>query len=97
MPAMGALFASLAAAIAEHVRNILGASEDAAVMAHLDEVHMRRARCMQGASRRARLALECEAGDNRLEVEGEWIGYVSLLVQTDRIAADIRANLPLTE
>jgi hypothetical protein len=43
------------------------------------------------------LALECEAGDNRLEVEGEWIGYVSLLVQTDRIAADIRANLPLTE
>ena len=92
MPAMGALFASLAAAIAEHVRNILGASQDAAVMAHLDEVQMRRARCMQGASRRARLALECEAGDNRLEVEGEWIGYVSLLVQTDRIAADIRAT-----
>jgi hypothetical protein len=30
-------------------------------------------------------------------IEGEWIGYVSLLVQTDRIAADIRANLPLTE
>jgi hypothetical protein len=97
MPAMGALFASLAAAIAEHVRNILGASQDAAVVAILDEVHTRRARCMQGASRRARLALECEAGDNRLEVEGEWIGYVSLLVQTDRIAADIRANLPLTE
>jgi hypothetical protein len=43
------------------------------------------------------LALEREAGDNRREVEGEWIGYVSLLVQTDRIAADIRANLGPTE
>jgi hypothetical protein len=52
---------------------------------------------MQGASRRARLALESEPGDNRLEVEGEWVGYVSLLVQTDRIAADIRANVPQTE
>lgn len=97
MPAMGALFASLAAAIAEHVRNILGASQDAAVVANLDDVHTCRTRCMQGASRRARLALECQAGENHLEVEGEWIGYVSLLVQSDRIAADIRANLPATE
>jgi phage-related minor tail protein len=97
MPAMGTLFASLAAAIAEHVRNVLGASQDAAVLATLDEVQSRRDRCMQGASRRARLALERDAGDNRREVEGEWIGYVSLLVQTDRIAADIRANLGPTE
>ncbi len=96
MPAMGRLFASLAAAIAEHVRNVLGASDDAAVGASLDEVHTRRTRCMQGAARRARLALESEPGDNRREVEGEWIGYVSLLVQTDRIAADIRANFPRT-
>jgi len=97
MPAMGALFASLAAAIAEYVRNILGASQDAAVVATLDEVHTRRERCMQGAARRARLALERDAGEAHLEVEGEWIGYVSLLVQVDRIAADIRANLPPTE
>ena len=97
MPAMGALFAALAAAIAEYVRNVLGASQDAAVVAALDEVQTRRDRCMQGASRRARLALECAAGEDQLEVEGEWIGYVSLLVQTDRIAADLRANLPPTE
>jgi hypothetical protein len=97
MPAMGALFDSLAAAIAEHVRNVLGSSHDAAVVAALDEVYARRARCMQGAARRAGLALETESGENRLEVEGEWIGYVSLLVQTDRIAADIRANLTVTE
>ena len=97
MPAMGALFDSLAAAIAEHVRNVLGASHDAAVVAALDDVYARRARCMQGAARRARLALETEPGDGRPEVEGEWIGYVSLLVQTDRIAADIRANLSVTE
>jgi hypothetical protein len=95
MPAMGALFASLSAAVAAHVRNILGASQDAAVVASLDEVQTRRARCMQGASRRARLALEGEAGDDRLWVEGEWLGYVALLVQVDRIAADIRANQPL--
>ena len=97
MPAMGALFASLSAAIVEHVRNVLGASQDAAVVASLDELQTRRERCMQGASRRARLALEADGGEDRLEIEGEWIGYVSLVVQTDRIAADIRANLPLTE
>jgi hypothetical protein len=97
MPAMGALFASLAAAIAEYVRSILGASQDAAVVATLDEVHTRRERCMQGAARRARLALESEAGEDHPEVEGEWIGYVSLLVQADRIAADIRANLSPTD
>jgi uncharacterized membrane protein YgaE (UPF0421/DUF939 family) len=96
MPAMGALLASVADAIGEHVRNVLGASQDAAVVAALDEVDARRARCLQGASRRARLALEPDPGANRLEVEGEWIGYVSLLVQTDRIAADIRANFPVT-
>ncbi len=66
-------------------------------MASLDELQTRRERCMQGASRRARLALEADGGEDRLEIEGEWIGYVSLVVQTDRIAADIRANLPLTE
>ena len=93
MPAMGALFASLAAAVSEHVQNILGASQDAAVVASLDEVQTRRERCMQGASRRARLALEADGGEDRREIEGEWIGYVSLVVQTDRIAADIRANL----
>ncbi len=97
MPAMGALFAALAAAISEHVRSVLGASQDAAVVARLDEVQTRRRRCMQGASRRARLALESGGGGDHVEVEGEWIGYVSLVVQTDRIAADIRANLPVTE
>ena len=33
MPAMGALFASLAAAISEYVRTVLGASQVAAVVA----------------------------------------------------------------
>ena len=48
MPAMGALFDSLAAAIVEHVRNVLGATHDAAVVAALDEVHARRERLHAG-------------------------------------------------
>jgi hypothetical protein len=93
MPAMGALFAAASSATAEYVRSVLGASHGAAVVARLDEVLERRERCLQGATRRARLVLEGAPHEDRGLIEGEWMGYVSLLAQVDRIAADIRANV----
>ena len=97
MPSMSALFASMADAIAAYVGSILGASELATVEALLDEVQARRERCLQGATRRARLALEGGSHEDRHQIEGEWIGYVSLLAQIDRIAADIRVSVTRTD
>ena len=59
----------------------------------LAEVRERRERCVRGASRRARLALEQEAtyGD---PLESEWLGYASVLVQVDRIVSDLSLGLP---
>jgi hypothetical protein len=96
MPAMSALFASLADAVAAYVGSILGEAERSMVEVSLDEVQERRERCLQGATRRARLVLEGGSHEDRLQIEGEWIGYVSLLAQIDRIAADIRANMAPT-
>jgi Fusaric acid resistance protein-like len=94
MPALGTLLGGLAAAVDEFVRYVLGASTDADVVRALDEVRVRRARSMQAAARRARVALEHDDDTDRHEIESEWLGYVALLVQVDRIASDLRAQLP---
>ena len=73
---------------------MLGESEDADVARSLDEVRARRERCVQGASRRARLALEHDEGTDGDQLEGEWLGYAALLVQVDRIVGDLSAPLP---
>ena len=97
MPAFGSLLGGLAAAVDEFVRLVLGESTAARVGSALDEVRVRRAGCVQAASRRARVALEHDDDTDRHEVESEWLGYVSLLVQVDRIAADLRAQVPPAE
>jgi hypothetical protein len=97
MPAFGTLLGGLAGAVDEFVRYVLGESTDDDVVRALDDVRVRRARCMQAASRRARVALEHDGDADRREIESEWLGYVALLVQVDRIAADIRAQLPPAE
>jgi hypothetical protein len=48
---------------------------------------------MQAASRRARHAIEHEAEADEF-VESEWLNYTALLVQVDRIVADLSAPLP---
>ena len=58
MPAMGALLVALASAVRALVDDVLGESADADLARALAEVRTRRDRCMQGAFRRARLALE---------------------------------------
>jgi uncharacterized membrane protein YgaE (UPF0421/DUF939 family) len=91
MPAMGDLLAALAGAVRAVVQDVLARPLDADVVRALDEVRARRAACAQGASRRARDALEHDPG---VQLEGEWLNYAALLVQVDRIVGDLSAPLP---
>jgi uncharacterized membrane protein YgaE (UPF0421/DUF939 family) len=91
MPAMGALLVALAGAVRASVRNVLDEADHASVARSLDEVQSRRTACLQGAFRRARLAIDHGADD--AQVEGEWLGYAALLVQVDRIVGDLGAPL----
>jgi uncharacterized membrane protein YgaE (UPF0421/DUF939 family) len=93
MPAMGDLLIAVAVAVRALVDGVLGEADDAGVAMSLAEVRARRARCAEGASRRARLALE-HGGPDVVELEGEWLGYAALLVQVDRIVGDLSAPLP---
>jgi hypothetical protein len=94
MPAMGALLVALGAAVRALAHDVLGESEDACLVGSLAEVRVRRERCVQGASRRARSALEHDEALDRDELEGEWLSYAALLVQVDRIVGDLSAPLP---
>jgi uncharacterized membrane protein YccC len=93
MPAMGALLVALASAERALVDDVLGRTRDGLARA-LGEVHTRRERCMQGVSRRARLALDHASQPGGDELEGEWLGYAALLVQVDRIVGDLNGSLP---
>ena len=94
MPAMGALLIALSSAVRALVDDVLGATADVDLARALDEVRTRRDRCMQGAFRRARLALEHSEGPGGDELEGEWLGYAALLVQVDRIVGDLSGSPP---
>jgi uncharacterized membrane protein YgaE (UPF0421/DUF939 family) len=94
MPAMGKLLLALAAAVRATVASVLESPNEAGIGAALEEVRMRRDVCKQAASRRARLAIEHDdEGDDALD-EGEWLNYAAMLVQVDRIVADLSAPLP---
>lgn len=95
MPAMGALLVALGSAVDAVVHDVLGVTDDAGVAAALSEVQARRAQCVRGASRRARLALEqTDEGPEGGQLESEWLSYAALLVQVDRILDDLSAPLP---
>jgi hypothetical protein len=91
MPAMGALFTALADAVRALVGDVLGSSDHPALGSSLVAVQTQRAACLQGAFRRARLALEHGDQADADQIEGEWLGYVALLVQVDRIVFDLAA------
>jgi uncharacterized membrane protein YgaE (UPF0421/DUF939 family) len=94
MASMGTLLRSLGAAVETLTETVLaGTGSDADALARsFDDLQARRDRCVLGASRRARLALDRDPGPDALE--GEWLGYAALLVQVDRIIGDLRAPLP---
>ena len=92
MAAMGALLSSLATVVGELTANVLGGGDEASLDRSFDELLVRRDRCVVGAARRARLALDDD--DDPDGLEGEWLGYAALLVQVDRIIGDLRAPRP---
>jgi hypothetical protein len=94
MPAMGALLGALGAAVRALGHDVIHEPDDDTLGDALAEVRTRRARCAQGATRRARLALDREPGDDDAQFEGEWLNYAALLVQVDRIVVDLSAPLP---
>jgi hypothetical protein len=93
MASMGELFNALAEAVAALTREMRDGAIDELTQA-LDEVAVRRDRCVQAAARRARLALEGDNAEDLEQIEGEWLNYAALLVQVDRIVADLAAPLP---
>jgi hypothetical protein len=90
---MGTLLAALASAVRALVRDVLDEPDTADLTRSLTEVRAQRERCVRGASRRARLALE-QDGTGEDQLEGEWLNYAALLVQVDRIVGDLSAPLP---
>ena len=99
---MGDLLVALAEAVRALGRDVLDGSGPGAgglgnALAHL---RVQRRRCVLGASRRARLALERaqdedrSPGEDGAAWEGEWLNYAALLVQVDRIVGDLSAPLP---
>ena len=91
---MGALLVALASAVRAVVDDVLGVSEHDDVDLAIAEVRARRQRCVRGATRRARLALDHAESPDDETVEGEWLSYAALLVQVDRIIGDLAAPLP---
>ena len=94
MPAMGMLLVALGRAVGALVHEVLGDPDDTDVTEALADVQAQRARCVRGASRRARLALEHDEGPEGDQLESEWLSYAALLVQVDRIVNDLSAPLP---
>jgi hypothetical protein len=94
MPKMGELLIALAGAIRATVASVLDGSQQSDISTLLDDVRARRNLCMQAATRRARLAIDGGDEDDSAAAEGEWLNYAALLVQVDRIVADLSAPLP---
>jgi hypothetical protein len=92
MRSMGDLFNALAASIDVFAGDVRNGTSGRLAPA-LDEVRRSRDRCVESASRRARAAFDGAEVDLG-RTEGEWLGYAALLVQVDRIAADLAAPAP---
>jgi hypothetical protein len=93
MPALGALFEALGVVLRARMHDLL-TGIDGDVGPHLDELRRRRDRCAAGAARRAHLALEPHEGSDADSLEAEWLGYAALLVQVDRVVADLQSPPP---
>ena len=93
MPAMGALLGALADLVRALLGEVLGSGPAAGVAESLGAVRARRVQCARGAGRRAQPAVVA-LGPVDEQVEGEWLNYAAILVQVDRIVADLSAPAP---
>lgn len=92
MRSMGELFNAVALAIDALATDVHDGGDR--LPPALEQVHARRDRCVQGAARRARRALDGADEEDLEQIEGEWLSYAALLVQVDRIVADLAAPPP---
>jgi hypothetical protein len=95
MASMGALLSALGWSIQALAFAVLGSAGAEDFQRSLDEVRERRVRCVRGATRRARSAVAGADDTDAESLEGEWLNYAALLVQADRIVADLSAPLPV--
>jgi len=96
MPSIGELLEALAVAVDRLAATVIGGAADTEFVTALDEVRRRRQRCVEAASRRAREALLADVDqdadpdeEQRRRLDGEWLNYAAILVQVDRIVADL--------
>jgi len=89
MKGMGELLIALAAAVRAVVADVLDPSQKSDIDPVLEELNARRDVCRKAASRRARLAIDVDDESDPTVVEGEWLNYAAVLVQVDRIVADL--------
>ena len=89
MKGMGELLIALAAAVRAVVADVLDPSQKSDIDPVLEELSARRDVCRNAASRRARLAIDVDDESDPTVVEGEWLNYAAVLVQVDRIVADL--------
>jgi len=95
MRPMGMLLISLGNAVRAFVDDLVADTGELGLVRALAELRERRADCVQSASRRAKLALDPDGRSDVDELEGEWLGYAALLVQVDRIVADLTGPPPV--
>jgi len=88
-PRLGALLRALAGAVGAYTRQI-DDPDDGPLRDALAELQLRRAEGQQGATRRARLAVD--GGDIVDPAAGEWLDYGSILLRADAIAADLEPH-----
>jgi uncharacterized membrane protein YgaE (UPF0421/DUF939 family) len=89
-PRLGALLLALASAVEAYGGGLDGTGGDRALRSAVEEVHIHRAATQQGATRRARLAVDDDAAGAHDPAADEWLDYGSILLQADSIAADLR-------
>ena len=94
LPRMAALMLALAHGVRAVVQAGLGDIEDAEADAAIADVRAKREECLAGARRRARLALDSDAGSEDDRSAAEWLGYAAVLVHVDRIVHDLTGPLP---
>jgi hypothetical protein len=89
MPKLGALLEALSEAVRAVGRQVDDPGDDDTLRVVLLDVHLRRDETLEGATRRARLAVDADVGNAPDPAADEWLEYGAVLVQADAIVADL--------
>ena len=90
---MGSVLVAVAGTVRAVVEAVLGNVPQDGLARQLEEVRRRRQQCAHDAAQLARTARDGGGGPDTV-TDAEWLGYAALLVQVDRIVADLSTPLP---